>query len=158
MSPVWILISLRQEPTHLSFMASTNAVLATVCLLVTYSVCVCVCVYVWGSLCYYNISHKTDVHEGCKNFSNAAETTGDRIWSQNPKDTEKATLTKLQCILTTTVVTQTQQTCTKPLTEISMLVSDWWIRLCRRAPHSTHKAQRIHTSHMYYTFVSHKCY
>ena len=44
MWPVWILISLRREPAHLSFMASTNAVLATVYLLVTYSVCVCVCV------------------------------------------------------------------------------------------------------------------
>ena len=155
MSPVWILISLRQEPTHLSFMASTNAVLATVCLLVTYSVCVCVCVYVWGSLCYYNISHKTDEHERCKNFGNAAETTGDRTWPQTPKDTEKATVTKLQCILMTTVVTQIQQTCTKPL---SLRSACWWIRLCRRAPHSTHKAQHIHTSHMYYTFVSHKYY
>ena len=49
---------------------------------------------------------------------NAAETTGDRTWPQNPKHTEQTTLTKLQCIcirLMTTVVTQTQQTCTKPL-------------------------------------------
>ena len=49
---------------------------------------------------------------------NAVETTGDRTWPQNPKHTEQTTLTKLQCIcirLMTTVATQTQQTCTKPL-------------------------------------------
>jgi len=49
---------------------------------------------------------------------NAAETTGDMTWPQNPKYTEQTTLTKLLCIcirLMTTVATQTQQTHTKPL-------------------------------------------
>jgi len=67
-----------------------------------------------------SISYKTDEYEGCMNFmvGNAAETTGDRTWPQNPKHTELTTLTKLQCIcigLMTTMVTPTQQTCTKPL-------------------------------------------
>ena len=46
------------------------------------------------------ISHKTDEYEGCKKFmaGNAAETTGDRTWPQNPKHTEQTTPTKLQCI------------------------------------------------------------
>jgi len=101
-------------------MASTNAILATVYLLVTYSLSLCVCVWVCVCEAVYVITiflTKTDEHEGCKNFmaGNAAETTGDRTWPQNPKDTEKTTLTKLQCILMTTVVTQTQQMCTKPL-------------------------------------------
>jgi len=37
------------------------------------------------------VTSKTDEYEGCKNFmvGNAAETTGDRTWPQNPKHTEQ---------------------------------------------------------------------
>ena len=39
------------------------------------------------------------------------------------------------------------------LTELSMLVSDWWTILCHTTPHSTHKAQHIHTSHTRITLL-----
>ena len=105
-----------------------------------------------------SISYKTDEYEGCKNFmvGNAAETTGDRTWPQNPKQTEQTTLTKLQCIcirLMTTVVTQTQQTCTKPLSLSSACLYQTDGPYFATGPHTLPTKLNIHTSHTCITLL-----
>ena len=152
MWPVWILISLRREPAHLSFMASTNAVLATVYLLVTYSVCVCVCVceavYVITIFLTKSMSTKA-VRTSAMQQKQLVTGLGHKPKGHRKSNSHKASVHTDDHSGDTNPANMHQTS----LTEISMLVSDWWIRLCHRAPHSTHKAQHIHTSHTCITLL-----
>ena len=66
-----------------------------------------------------SISYKAVEYEGCKNFmvGNAAETTGDRTWPQNPNTEQNNSHNASVHMYPTDDYSgnTTQQTCTKPL-------------------------------------------
>ena len=114
----------------------------------TLCVCVCVCEAVYVITIFLTKSMST------KAVRTSAMQQKQLVTGLGHKTQEKTTLTKLQCILMTTVVTQTQQTCTKPLSLRSTCLYQTDGSDTATRPHTLPIKLNIYTHH---THVLHFC-